>query len=63
MTNIRDPDDKDLAKQDYLYGMKYKDLAEKYEVSINTIKSWIKRYGWSKEKNKKVHTKRRRVHP
>ncbi|MFB8733876.1 phage terminase small subunit-related protein [Bacillus sp. SL00103] len=32
--------------------MKYKDLAEKYGVSINTIKSWKKRHGWER---KKVH--------
>lgn len=63
MTNIRDPDDKDLAKQDYLYGMKYKDLAEKYEVSINTIKSWIKRYGWSKEKKQKGAHKKKKGAP
>lgn len=40
----------DLAKEDYLKGMKYKDIAEKYNVSINTVKSWVKRHGWSAEK-------------
>ncbi len=53
MKNIRGPDIKEQAKQDYLQGMKYKDLAEKYKVSLNTIKSWIKRYGWSEEKKQK----------
>lgn len=43
-------DVKDQVKEDYLNGMKYKDLEKKYKTSINTIKSWIKRYGWSKEK-------------
>lgn len=38
------------AKQDYLEGMKYKDICDKYNVSINTLKSWIKRYKWSEEK-------------
>ncbi|PRR77678.1 RNA polymerase sigma factor [Clostridium liquoris] len=55
MTDIRGPDIRDQAKQDYLQGMKYKNLAEKYEVSLNTIKSWVKRYGWSEEKKKGAH--------
>lgn len=50
MENIREPDVKEQAKQDYLEGMKYKELAEKYSVSINTIKSWVKRYNWSEGK-------------
>lgn len=37
-----------------MQGMKYKELAEKYEVSINTIKSWRKRHGWNR---KGVHPK------
>ncbi|MCC7667444.1 terminase small subunit [Liquorilactobacillus satsumensis] len=36
------------AKKDYLAGMKYKDIASKYEVSINTVKSWKNRYGWQR---------------
>lgn len=52
-----------LAEKDYVKGMKYKDIAEKYEVSINTVKSWKKRYGWNRErgapKEKGVHTKKR----
>lgn len=46
-------DIKEEAKRDYLKGMKYKDLATKYEVSLNTIKSWKQRYDW----NRSVHTK------
>lgn len=38
------------AEQDYIAGMKYKDIAEKYETTINTVKSWKKRYAWSREK-------------
>lgn len=38
------------AKQDYLEGMKYQDICDKYNISINTLKSWIKRYKWSEEK-------------
>lgn len=43
------------AEQDYLQGMKYKDIAAKYGVTINTVKSWKQRYSWSREKG--VHTK------
>lgn len=50
------------AERDYLSGMKYKDIAEKYGVSINTVKSWIKRHGWSQKKGapseKGVHPNR-----
>lgn len=43
------------AEQDYMKGMKYKDIAAKYGVTINTVKSWKQRYSWSREKG--VHTK------
>ena len=39
-----------LAEADYVDGMKYKDIAAKYDVSINTVKSWKKRYAWSRNK-------------
>ena len=38
---------KDLAYQDYLAGMKYKDIAEKYNVSLSAVKSWASR-DWKK---------------
>ena len=41
------------ALKDYEYGMKYKEIAEKYGVSLNTVKSWKTRH-WNK---KGVHTK------
>lgn len=44
------------AENDYMLGMKYKDIATKYGATINTVKSWKQRYGWSKVK-KGVHTK------
>ncbi|MCX4077961.1 hypothetical protein JDW21_22080 [Bacillus subtilis] len=50
------------AYKDYVKGMKYKDLAEKYGVSVNTIKSWKQRHGWERKKgapiSKSVHTKK-----
>lgn len=48
------------AEADYMFGMKYKDIAEKYSVTINTVKSWKTRYKWSKDK-KSVHTKNKKV--
>lgn len=48
------------AENDYMLGMKYKDIATKYEVTINTVKSWKQRYNWSKVK-KGVHTKEEKV--
>ena len=51
------------AEKDYLSGMKYKDIAEKYQVSINTVKSWKNRYGWQRTPNKKgAHKVEKRVH-
>ena len=51
----------DLAYIDYCNGMKYKDIAEKYGVTINTVKSWKTRYKWSKGNEKSVHTKIKNV--
>lgn len=60
---VRDKHEK--AEKDYMSGMKYKDIAEKYNVTINTVKSWKKRYEWDRkgctQKEKSVHTKKRVV--
>ncbi len=51
----------DEAKKDYLAGMKYKDIAEKYDVSINTVKSWKQRNNWQRGPTQKgVHTKNKK---
>lgn len=58
-----------LAEMDYLSGMKYKDIAKKYDVSINTVKSWKRRCNWIRgkgatinaTKKKSVHTKTKKV--
>ncbi|MEN2468206.1 phage terminase small subunit, partial [Ornithinibacillus sp. JPR2-1] len=51
------------AEKDYVKGMKYKEIAEKYDVSINTVKSWKQRHGWTRNKGapkeKSMHTKKR----
>lgn len=57
---------REKAKQDYVEGMKYKDICKKHNLSINTLKSWIKRYNWSEEKknyNKKGAHKNKRGAP
>jgi len=46
-------DKREKAQRDYLAGMKYKDITEKYGVSINTVKSWKQRDGWSWDSAKK----------
>lgn len=50
------------AEKDYMAGMKYKDIADKYGTTINTVKSWKKRYGWDRKegahKNGKVCTQK-----
>lgn len=61
------------AFEDYKRGMKYKDIAEKYGVSLSAVKSWAARY-WKKEgcnqdkkksqpKKKKVATKTKGAQP
>ncbi|AXU76104.1 phage DNA-binding protein [Clostridioides difficile] len=45
-------DVKEKVKQDYLKGMKQKEISAKYDISLNTLKSWIKRYKWASEKKK-----------
>ena len=55
------------AEQDYMAGMKYKDIAEKYGTTINTVKSWKKRYEWSRgegaHKTEKVCTQKSKDAP
>ncbi|SYX85906.1 phage terminase small subunit [Paenibacillus alvei] len=51
------------AEQDYMQGLKYKEIADKYNVTLNTVKSWKQRHGWQRNKGapdaKGVHTNRR----
>lgn len=55
---------RDRAYKDYLDGMKYKQIAEKYGVSLSAVKSWAARY-WKKgdrsPKNKKSQPKKKKV--
>ncbi|HID1128347.1 helix-turn-helix domain-containing protein [Clostridioides difficile] len=52
-------DVKEKVKQDYLKGMKQKEISAKYDISLNTLKSWIKRYNWSSEKKKSAPKSKR----
>lgn len=44
---------KDQAYRDWKRGMKYKEIAEKYRVSLSTVKSWAVRY-WKEKGTEKV---------
>lgn len=48
----------ELARKDYEAGMKYKDIATKHDVSINTVKSWQRRHKWSRDKKSAPKTPR-----
>lgn len=51
------------AEQDYMAGMKYAEIAEKYGTTVNTVKSWKQRYKWERKKgahkNEKVCTQKK----
>nr|DAM73782.1 MAG TPA: Terminase small subunit [Caudoviricetes sp.] len=55
------------AKKDYLAGLRYIDIAEKYGVSINTVKSWKRRFHWARPKQlinaRKKCTQKNILHP
>ncbi|MCR3760306.1 P27 family phage terminase small subunit [Clostridium felsineum] len=50
------------AYEDYISGMTYKRIADKYEVSINTVKSWKKRYKWTRDCTQKKGCSEKSVH-
>jgi len=45
------------AYKDYIEGMAYQEIANKYGVALNTVKSWQKRYKWTRERKKKTGCK------
>lgn len=49
-------DVRDEAFADWQKGMKYREIAQKYEVSLSTVKSWASRY-WKAKLDEKVATK------
>ncbi len=56
-------DNKELAYKDWLKGMKYKEIAEKYNVSLSAVKSWASRDWKSKGHDRKVATKPKKLQP
>lgn len=56
--------DKEQAFNDYKRGFTHRENAEKQGVSVNTVKSWCKRYEWRKRKQAEdsVHLFKRRLH-
>ena len=53
--------DKQRVKQDYISGMRLKAICEKYNVPMNTLKSWVKRYKWSDERPNTMKNNRNAV--
>lgn len=46
----------ELAFEDWKHGMKYKEIADKYTVSLNTVKSWASRK-WKQFDKKRLQIK------
>lgn len=47
----------ELAEVDYMAGLKYQQIADKYGVSIKTVEKWKSRYGWNRKKPYKNPTR------
>lgn len=47
----------ELAEKDYMLGMKYKDIASKYGVTLDTVKKWKTGYKWERPPKKTPSTK------
>ncbi|MBC5624999.1 RNA polymerase subunit sigma-70 [Clostridium sp. NSJ-49] len=54
MSNISKSKIQVKAEKDYISGMTYVKLAEKYNVSISTIKTWRKKFNWTRPKEVKT---------
>ena len=53
-------DKKQQAFEDWKNGMKYKEIADKYGISLSTVKSWAVRY-WKKNEPENVATNKEKV--
>lgn len=47
----------------YIQGAKYREIAEKLGVSLDTVKSWKKRHGWLRPGKNNVESAEESVHP
>lgn len=56
---------RDQARRAYQSGMKYKDISDKFDIPIGTLKSWRAREGWKRDAtaSKKVQPKRKKDAP
>ena len=54
---------KQQAYEDWKRGMKYKEIAEKYGISLSTVKSWAVRYWKQNEQEKVATTTARKLQP
>lgn len=52
---------RDKAYKDYCNGMKYRDIAVKYGVSLSTVKSWATRHWKVATKDKKLQPQPEKV--
>lgn len=53
--------DSDKAYEDYISGMTYKKISLKYGVSENTVKSWKRRYKWTRTRTQKTGCSKKSV--
>ncbi len=56
-------DVKEQAHADYVNGIKYKEIADKYGISMNTVKSWKQRNNWQRKLQKKGAPKAKKGAP
>lgn len=42
---------KQQIMQDYISGMRLADICRKFNIPLNTLKSWVRRYHWNREKD------------
>ncbi|BDZ31242.1 terminase small subunit [Lactiplantibacillus brownii] len=58
-------DKREQAGKDYSAGMRYKDISTKYDVPVNTLKSWRTRDHWKRGAlaTKEMHPKQKRDAP
>ena len=48
MTELETMSTSEKAYADYVLGMKYADISAKYNIPVNTLKTWKKRYKWTR---------------
>lgn len=54
MSNINKSKIQAKAEKDYISGMTYAKLSDKYNVSVSTIKTWRKKFNWIRQKSSDI---------